>query len=162
MMLFPTDAYSCTLASSCATTPVITFLNGGSKEKGEKAFSFVLILERSDESLSFLAPVASLCCSLVVYVNSLKPCMAMLISDVMGADIVHSALCSSVNLLPCVKPPVLLSDLMSVCSLTRSQLRPAQDWSVRRITWKHSWNTGTQLGDCALNKSFPVRRVKPI
>ena len=70
---------------------MIIFLNEGSDEKGENAFSFVLILERSAASLSILAGVASLCCSLVVYVKSLKSCMAMLISDVMGADIVHNA-----------------------------------------------------------------------
>ena len=118
MVLFPTASYSCTLMFSFATIPFVILLNVGSEEKGENAFSFVLIFERSDASLSILELVAFLWCLLVAYVRSLKSCT--LTSDVMEADIVHNARCY-------LTATVLFSDLMSVCSATRSQLRPVQN-----------------------------------
>ena len=57
----------CTFTPSITTTPVITFLNEESGEKGDHATSFTLIPSRSVPSLFILASVTSLCCSDVEY-----------------------------------------------------------------------------------------------
>ena len=54
--------------------------------------------------------------------------MASMYSDVMGVDMVHNQRISPVIPLPCVKPPELFNkDLINVCSMTKSELRPAQN-----------------------------------
>lgn len=60
--------------------------------------------------------------------------MALLHSDVRGVDMVHNARISSVTPLSWVKPLLLLhQDCINVCSMTRSELRSAKYWLLRRI-----------------------------
>ena len=66
--------------------PLTMFLRVGSDVKGEQASSFVRIFSRSDASFLMRASVESLCCALVVKVRFVKSCIAMLYSDVAGAD----------------------------------------------------------------------------
>ena len=64
----------------------------------------------------------------------LKFCMPYLYADDIGADIVHMALWCSVMPLPLVSPLVLFRDLIIVCSITKSEPKPAQYWLVRLMT----------------------------
>src|SRR6218665_2318644 len=110
------------------------FLNEGSGENGEHPISFELIFCKSRRSLLILADVNSLCCSEVEYDRLVNSCIAALYCADIGVDIVQRAICSSDIPLPRVRPPQVFNDLISVCSMTRSELRPAQNWLLRRIT----------------------------
>src|SRR6218665_1308939 len=99
------------------------FLNEGSGENGEHPISFELIFSKSTRSLLILAYVKFLCCSDVQYDRLVNSCIAALY----GVDMVQKALCSSDSPLPRARPPQVFDELISVCSITRSELRPAQN-----------------------------------
>ena len=126
-MFIPTALYSWTLVSDGASKLVTMFRNERSSENGVNGISLELILARSCMSLFRRASVVSLCWSLVVYVRLFKSCIAMLYFAVTGMDIVQSERCSSFIPLSCVKPSLVLRDLISVRSITRSELSPAQN-----------------------------------
>src|SRR6218665_2308128 len=110
------------------------FLNEGSGENGEHPISFALIFSKSTRSLVILACVKSLCCFDVQYDRLVNSCIAALYCANIGVDVVQRALCSSDSPLPRVGPPQVFNDLIIVCSITRSELRPSQNWLLRRIT----------------------------
>jgi len=58
----------------------------------------------------------------------------MLYSADMGLDMVQTAVCCSEIPPPCVRPPVPFSDFISVCSITRSELRPVYEWLLQSCT----------------------------
>lgn len=94
--------------------------------------------QMSKVSFSILEILEYMCCSLLVYASPLKSCMAILYSKLIGADIVHNARWSSVILLPWIKPPDVLNDLLSACSITRSQSIPIQKWFISQMTCNQS------------------------
>src|SRR6218665_1125760 len=110
------------------------FLNEGTGENGEHSISFELICSKSTRSLLILVCVKSLCSSDVQYDRLVNSCIAALNCADIGVGMVQRALCSSDSPLPRVRPPQVFNDFISVCSITRSELRPAQNWLLRRIT----------------------------
>ena len=147
----PTVQNSSTWTLSSATTPVIMLHKLGSPAENG--------LHYSSLSLCILASVTSLCFALVVNTWRLKSCRAMLYSEYTGGDTVHRLRCSSVIPLLLVRPPVDLSHLISVCSITRSAPSPAQNWSVLRITWNPSWHFLNTVG-FLVSRSFNLRRYR--
>lgn len=93
-----------------------------------QVLSVFLIFSTLVLSLFTMASEDSLCCSLVVKFRSLSSCMLLLYSNVMGVDMVHNARIFSVIPLPWVKPSLLFNEHISVCPMTKSELRPAQYW----------------------------------
>ena len=99
--------------------PVTMFRNERSSENGVNGISLELIFARSCMSLfrracicNFLVLITGCICQAVQFLH----CHVVNCCNWHG-HIVQSERCSSVIPIPCVKPPLVLKDLISVCSL---------------------------------------------
>ena len=145
MISFPTVWNSWTFTSSLVTTPVTMFLSDGSRENGLKVLSLssvisfhpgscwfsLLLTGRIDKITEFLHGVVVLRC------YGCGHCPPR-------THFFHSIP------IPWVKPPLLFNDRIKVCSMTRSELSPAQKSLLRRITWNPLENL-TQTSGCLVS-----------
>jgi hypothetical protein len=137
-ILSPTVLVSWTFTFLCVVTPVAMFLKEGSMLKGYLCDKYWSSCWMSLLSLASRVEVASLCCSLVVYVTPVDSSIAVLISALVGVERTHTSRWVSVKTRPRVKPPVVFSLRTRHCSMTRSVDNPAQGLSDRRTT-SNSW-----------------------
>ncbi len=119
----PTLSDSFTFTPSLATIPVMMSLRELSYEKSIQVERvsltfFQIIMITFHPCFCYFSVLRADC------VRLLNSCMALLYSDV---DMVHYQRISSVIPLPCVKLPELFNDLINMWSMTKSELRPAQN-----------------------------------